>query len=228
MRLHSVWTWLGEEAYGATLELQEKIRRLVIAGTHPETLLLVEHRPVITLGRHAIPDHILVDQEALLNSGITVYRTNRGGDVTYHGPGQLVGYPIFKITQGIRQHMWSMADGLRHLLSEIGVNASWRDDRPGLWVGSSKICAFGVHVQKRVAIHGFALNVSTDLNHFKQIVPCGLRDSQVTSIQALTGTIWPLAELAAQVPAAFTKTFDRDFQPIAADTLRFQTENETH
>jgi lipoyl(octanoyl) transferase len=228
MLLSSVWTWLGNVAYGPTLELQERIRESVIAGNHPETLLLVEHPPVITLGRSAVPEHILVDQATLSHSGIDVVQTKRGGDVTYHGPGQLVGYPIFRVSKGIRQHMLAMAEGLTHLLHGLGVAAEWRRDCPGLWVGPAKLCAFGVHVRKRVAIHGFALNVSTDLASFKQIIPCGLRAAEVTSIQALTGRFLPLAELASQVPLAFEKSFGRDFQSMAAVTLRLQSENVSH
>lgn len=223
-----VWTWLGRVAYGTVLELQQKIRDSVIAGNHPETLLLVEHPSVITLGRSAVSDHILADRATLSRSGIEVIQTTRGGGVTYHGPGQLVGYPIFHVSKGIRQHMFAMADGLGTLLRGLGVEAEWRNDCPGLWVGAAKLCAFGVHIRKRVAMHGFALNVSTDLAGFKQIIPCGLRTAGVTSIQALTGKALPLADMASLVPAAFEKSFGRCLRSIADVTLRLQSDNVSH
>jgi lipoyl(octanoyl) transferase len=162
---------------------------------------------VITLGRSADAAHVLAPAAELARRGVTVSAASRGGDVTYHGPGQLVGYPILELGRGVVAHLEAMAAGLAALLAELGIAARWRRDVPGLWVDGAgpggapaKICAFGVHVRRRVAIHGFALNVTTDLDAFGLIVPCGLRDAAVTSIGALGGGsgVPALAELAGR------------------------------
>lgn len=220
----TVWTWLGSVPYSTVLNLQEKIRESVIAGNHPETLLLVEHPSVITMGRGAVADHILVDRATLLKAGTEVIQTTRGGDVTFHGLGQLVGYPIFRIPKGIRQHMVEMAEGLTVLLRGLGVAAEWRNDRPGLWAGTAKLCAFGVHVRRRVAMHGFALNVTTDLTLFKQIIPCGLRTAEVTSIRQLSGQNLSVAEVAQLVPPAFEQSFGRSLRFIDPAEMRLRSE----
>jgi len=182
-----------------------------VAGRGPETLLLCEHDPVITLGRSAEAANVLAPAAQLARLGVAVHAASRGGDVTYHGPGQLVGYPILQLRRGVVAHLEGMAAGLAALLAEMGIVSRWRRDAPGLWVDGAgaggapaKICAFGVHVRRRVAIHGFALNVATDLDAFRLIVPCGLSGASVTSIAALrAGTPTPavamLAERAAEM-----------------------------
>jgi len=215
--------WLGRVPFAAAVELQEAIRADVLHGRGPETLLLLEHDPVVTLGRRAEPAHLLASEAELARRGIAVARASRGGDVTYHGPGQLVGYPIVRLRPdgGVTGHLRAMADGLAAVLSRQGVTAEWRREAPGLWItsgaasaatsGAAKICAFGVHVHRRVAIHGFALNLTVDLEAFRLIVPCGLADTTVTSLQAITGRSPPIEEMAADVAQAFSRTFDRPF-----------------
>jgi len=192
--------------FAETVELQEQLRRDVIAGHAPETLLFCEHEPVITLGRSARATNVLVPADELARRGVAVHAVSRGGDVTYHGPGQLVGYPIVRLRGGLVAHLEAMARALATLLATFGVAATWRRDAPGLWINDgersrpAKICAFGVHVRHRVTIHGFALNVTTALDAFDLIVPCGLREADVTSIEALTRaapTVEALAPLAA-------------------------------
>jgi lipoate-protein ligase B len=176
--------------FAETADLQEDVRRRVLEGTGPETLLLCEHQPVITLGRSARAEHVLVPREELERRGIALHAASRGGDATYHGPGQLVGYPIVRLRGGVVGHLRAMADGLRAVLAELGIAAVFRREAPGLWVEqaagepAAKICAFGVNIHRRVAIHGFALNVTTALDAFDVIVPCGLRGARVTSIAA--------------------------------------------
>jgi lipoyl(octanoyl) transferase len=193
--------------FAAAAALQEKVREEVLSGERGDTLLLCEHDPVITLGRSARPEHVLLPPEALARQGIEVQRASRGGDVTYHGPGQLVGYPIFRLRRGLVRHMEDMAAAIVSVLEGLGIAGQWRRDLPGVWVGSEKICAFGVHVRHRVAIHGFALNVSTALDAFATIVPCGLRSGGVTSIARLRGSAPPLADLAVSVASAFAIAF---------------------
>jgi lipoyl(octanoyl) transferase len=202
------WRWLGRVPFAATAELQERLRREVLSGQGPQTLLLCEHDPVITLGRSARRAHVLASGAELSRLGIAVHDASRGGDVTYHGPGQLVGYPILRLRAGVVDHLTAMARGLSALLASFGIAASWRRDAPGLWVAGTadprpaKICAFGVHVQRRVAIHGFALNVTTALDAFNLIVPCGLRGVRATSIEVLTGATPSLSSLAARAADA--------------------------
>jgi lipoyl(octanoyl) transferase len=209
---------LGRVPFAPTAELQERLRRAVLEGRGPETLLLCEHDPVITLGRSAKPAHVLAAPSELERRGIAVHAASRGGDATYHGPGQLVGYPILRLRGGVVGHLRAMAEGLAAVLAELGVTAVWRRDAPGLWVEPAgqppaKICAFGVNVHRRVAIHGFALNVTTALDAFDLIVPCGLRGVAVTSIAAFVPAP-PLASLAARAAellgAAYGVTFARE------------------
>ena len=194
--------------------LQERLRADVLAGTGPETLLLLEHDPVITLGRSAAAANVLASAAELSRRGIDVVRTTRGGDVTYHGPGQLVGYPIVRLRGGVVAHMTGMARAIAAVLNEYGIDARWRREAAGLWVGDAKICAFGVHVRSRVTMHGFALNVAADVSPFNLIVPCGIAGVRTTSMGAL-GVAPPelealAAAVAARLGAEVGVTFTRD------------------
>ncbi len=217
------WRWLGRTPYDRAALLQETLREAVWRGDEPDTLLLCEHDPVITLGRGAGHGNVLISERELARRGLPLLRSSRGGDVTYHGPGQLVGYPVFKLRRGVVDHMESMAAAVAAVLGQVldpvlaplGIRAEWRRREPGLWVGQDKICAFGVHVRHKVAIHGFALNVNVDPAAFSVIVPCGLRGVGVTSIARLVGSSPPLPDLAARVALAFPRAFgfgarDRD------------------
>jgi lipoyl(octanoyl) transferase len=201
------WTWLGRIPYQPVLELQEQIRDEILAGRRRETLLLLEHPAVITLGRHADPAHVLLSMPALRARGIEMCRTSRGGDVTFHGPGQLVGYPIFRLRRGVRAHMQAMAMSIVEWLAGLGLAAEWRASTPGVWVGSDKICAFGVHVRHRIATHGFALNLATDLDGFSTIIPCGLATAGVTSLQRQIGNA-PAPEAVAR---SLIRLFEKNF-----------------
>jgi lipoyl(octanoyl) transferase len=211
------WRWLGRVPFAETVEVQERLREDVIAGRAAETLLLCEHDPVITLGRSARAAHVLASREELARRGVAVHAASRGGDVTYHGPGQLVGYPIMRLRGGLVSHLEAMARGLGALLAPMGLAAAWRRDAPGLWIDRgngnalAKICAFGVHVRHRVTMHGFALNVSTALDAFDLIVPCGLRDVAVTSIAALAGAAPSVEALAPRAAAALGEAFGVSF-----------------
>ena len=201
------WTWLGRLPYGPALRLQEEIRNEILAGRRRELLVMLEHPAVITLGRHADPAHVLLPIPALRARGIEVCRTSRGGDVTFHGPGQLVGYPIFRLRRGVRAHMQAMATSIVEWLACLGLEAEWRASSPGVWLGREKICAFGVHVRHRIATHGFALNLATDLDGFSTIVPCGLSATGVTSLARKIGSA-PPPEIAAR---SLIGLFERNF-----------------
>ena len=217
-----VWRWLGRVPFAATAREQERLRADVLRGDAPETLLLCEHDPVVTLGRSADPAHVLAPRAELARRGVEVESASRGGDVTYHGPGQLVGYPIVRLRGGILGHVTAMARAIAAVLAELGIDARWRREAPGLWVGGAggdegaKICAFGVHVHRRVAIHGFALNVARELDGFDLIVPCGLRAARTTSIakQLAPGrSPPPLHLLAARVAGTLGRELGVTFVP---------------
>jgi lipoyl(octanoyl) transferase len=220
------WAWLGRLPYARALALQERVHADVVAGRAPETLLLLEHDPVITLGRHADPAHVLAGAEALGRDGIIVFRTSRGGDVTYHGPGQLVGYPIFRLPRGIKAHVTAMAGAVVAVLADLGITAAWRPAQPGVWVGDDKICAVGVQVRRRVTLHGFALNVNVDLAGFGHIVPCGLPSAGVTSIGGLHRCAPALPALAERLAGAFARSFATDRVRIPAASSRLQIADE--
>jgi lipoyl(octanoyl) transferase len=230
----AVWRWLGRVPFAATAREQEALRQRVLRGDAPETLLLCEHDPVVTLGRSADPANVLAPRDELARRGVEVHAASRGGDVTYHGPGQLVGYPIVRLRTGVVGHVTAMARAIASVLRELGIEASWRRETPGLWItsagedrGSSsergsnsvrgrKICAFGVHVHRRVAIHGFALNVGGALDGFDLIVPCGLATSRTTSIASEIGagrSVPALHVLASRVANALGRELDVPFIP---------------
>jgi lipoyl(octanoyl) transferase len=215
----ATWAWLGRARFAPTAALQEAIRGDVLAGRSAGTILFCEHDPVITLGRGARAEHVLASAGELDRRGIERVQASRGGDVTYHGPGQLVGYPVLRLRRGVVAHIEAMAAAVIEVLASLGVTAEWRRACPGVWVGADKICAFGVHVRHGVAIHGFALNVSTELDAFETIVPCGLRASGVTSVRKLTGAAPSLPALAGAMALACTRAFARPFREVRPDEL---------
>lgn len=214
------WAWLGRARYLPVLELQEELRRRVLCGRGGDTLLLVEHEPVITLGRHADAAHVLLPRAELAARGVEVVATARGGDVTYHGPGQLVGYPVFRLRRGVLDHLERLATALVAVGAELGVALDWRREPAGLWIGAEKLVAFGLHVHRDVAIHGFALNARTPLEAFRWIVPCGLAAAGVTSLAARLGAAAPgPEELAPRVAAAIAAAMRRPAAQVPAEDL---------
>ena len=183
------------------------------AGEGDEHLLLLEHPHVYTLGRNAAAADVLAPAAALAVRGIEVHESDRGGQVTYHGPGQLVGYPILDLSpdrRDVRRYMRDLQETLRRTLADYGVAAEARGGGElGLWVGGAKIASLGVHLKRWVTTHGFALNVTTDLDLFAGIVPCGLQGVTMASIASLTGDRPPLAEVAARHAVHFGAVFER-------------------
>jgi lipoyl(octanoyl) transferase len=216
------WVWLGRAPYAQVLSVQERIRDGVIRGTDSETLLLVEHPTVITLGRNADPANVLASPRDLEERGIRVLRVSRGGDVTVHGPGQLVGYPVFRVRDGVRAHVTAMGAAVVAVLAELGIFADWRPSHPGIWLGEKKICAVGVHVRRGVAMHGFALNVNVDLALFATIIPCGLRGFGVTSIAEVLGAAPSLDELVQKTVGGFEHSFGVRMERISVSDSRLQ------
>jgi lipoyl(octanoyl) transferase len=184
--------------------MEEVRRRVHTEGDTAERLLFVEHDPVITLGRAADERHVLAPE------GVDVVRTSRGGDVTWHGPGQLVVYPVVRLRRGLLHHLETVAGALVEELAALGVaGAAWRREPAGVWLGGAKLAACGVHVSRSVAIHGFALNVTSEsLRGFARVVPCGLAAARVTCI-AEHAEAPPIAALAARVAARLANGWGR-------------------
>lgn len=221
-RLH--WSFLGRIPYAPAVALQEQLRKDVRDGRGPEHLLLVEHPPVFTLGRNASPDDVVAPEDWLHRHGVEVHRASRGGKVTYHGPGQLVGYPIIDLNpdrRDVRRYVHDLQEVLILTLAELGIAAHRRQGQAfiGVWAGGQKVASIGVHLAHWITIHGFALNVATDLSHFSGIVACGLPEVRMASIERLTGQAPALAEVAARVAEHFGRIFARQLVHVAADSL---------
>ncbi|HHY92487.1 MAG TPA: lipoyl(octanoyl) transferase LipB [Firmicutes bacterium] len=203
--------WLGRQEYGATLAYQKELVEKVRRGEEPDTLLLVEHDPVITLGRMAKKEHLFLSPEALRERGISLFAVERGGDVTYHGPGQLVGYPILDLNRHGRDlHLLlrNYEEVLIRTLADFGVAARRFPPYTGVWVGKEKVAAIGVAVEHWVSFHGFAFNVDPNLNHFGLIVPCGISQYGVTSLARLLGRPVGLTEVVPSVVRHFAAVFN--------------------
>jgi len=182
---------LDREPYGRAWDLQHRLVAARQEERIDDILLLMEHDPVVTLGRAADASHILASTDKLRQAGIGVHRVERGGDVTYHGPGQLVGYPILSLQAyhlGASDYMHSLEEVLVHTMHDLGVPAHRRVGVIGVWVGTErKIASLGARIERGVTYHGFALNVAPNLDHFRLIVPCGLTDIRITSMQRELG-----------------------------------------
>jgi len=223
------WTFLGRRTYRTALRLQYSHARRVAAGAAP-LLFLLEHPPVITLGRHADLANLKLSEEELAARGLEVHRVKRGGDVTYHGPGQLVGYPVASLGSiSVPRWVEGNAQAVVRFLHSHQIPASWLRGNPGVWVGGDKIAALGFHISRRVSTHGFALNVDPDLSHFNNIVPCGLRDRGVTSMRVLGVRIPALREAAEQMAGLVAESFGWSLgNARPADQVLNEIEASTH
>jgi len=193
---------LGLCPYGRAWEIQKQLHAERLAGKIPDTLILVEHPHVYTLGKNADARHLLASQEYLAARGIAVFQVDRGGDITYHGPGQLVGYPIFDLRdhrQSIAWYVNTVEEALIKTLAGFAIRAERIRGLTGIWVGDSKIAAIGMRVARWVTMHGFALNVTTDLSLYNGIVPCGLATKGLTRMIDLNPTVAMEAVKAAVI-----------------------------
>jgi lipoyl(octanoyl) transferase len=198
---------LGNMDYLAAWDEQRRTHAAVADGREPPTLLLVEHPPTITFGKKGGRENLLVREDFLTGKGFTLHDIERGGDVTYHGPGQLVGYPIFRVGREVQVFLRRLESAVVRLLASYGVAAAGSPGYAGVWVGNDKVCAIGVAIKRDVSFHGFALNVSTNLGHFNYIVPCGLQGKGVTSLETLLGRAVTLEDVKPKLVAALRETF---------------------
>jgi lipoyl(octanoyl) transferase len=191
--------------YAAALEEQERLVAARRRDACPDTLLLLEHPPVITFGRRSDPRNVLLDREGLARRGIELHETGRGGDVTFHGPGQLVGYPVVRLPRERRdahRYLRDLEQALIHTAAGYGLTARRQPGWTGVWVGEAKLAAIGVRLSTGwITSHGFAINVSTDLTYFETIVPCGISERGVTSLAELLDAPPALEEVAGRVAA---------------------------
>lgn len=207
---------LGRMGYRECWALQREMLEQRHDGTIPDTLLLTEHPPVYTLGTSSDPHHLLAGEEDLRNLGAEVVEVDRGGDVTFHGPGQLVGYPIFDLTQhgqDLARYLRMLEETIIRVLRRYDIAGSRTPGYTGVWVGGDKICAIGIKASRWISMHGFALNVNTDLAYFRHIIPCGIFERGVTSMQDLLGSAQDLHAVEAAVARECADVFGLDLSP---------------
>ena len=208
---------IGLTSYSAALQVQQQVHEEVLTGGN-DTLILCEHTHVFTFGKSAARNNLIVSPEFLIKIEAEVYETDRGGDITYHGPGQLVGYPIINLRKhgiGVKKYVSTLEQSIINALATFEILAYQMEGLTGIWVGQKgserKIGAIGIRIRNGVSMHGFALNVTTDLSYFQHIVPCGITDKNVTSIhqEIGRGTITEFAD-------AFQNSFKTEWQKALA------------
>jgi lipoyl(octanoyl) transferase len=208
----------GRVPYGKALEMQYDLLAKRQEDKIKDTLILLEHDPVITMGKRGNHDDILAEKEYLKEIGTEIFEIERGGEVTYHGPGQIVGYLIINLYNHQRK-IRSFVEKLEGIFIELlentyGIKAGRDSEHTGVWVGNEKITAIGIAIKKGVTMHGFAFNINTDLSHYNWIVPCGIHDRGVTSLQKLTGRVQPIEKVQEQIVTFFCRTFGYEVPEI--------------
>jgi lipoate-protein ligase B len=212
---------LGVRQYREVWELQHELHDAVREGREPDTWIVVEHTPVVTLGRQAKRENLLLSDEAFAAQGIDVVQIERGGDVTYHGPGQIVVYPIRKLERfrEVVPLVRALESAAIEACARFGVEAARWSEHAGVWVGRNQICAIGLAVQKMVSLHGIALNASTELTYDRLINPCGLQDRGITSLSKETGRYVTVAEAKRVLLEELARTFEVTFVPGRLHTV---------
>jgi lipoate-protein ligase B len=224
-RQHAAPMWLlemGIELYESAWALQHSLVQARLQDTVPDVLMMLEHTPVITLGRRAESGNVLASPDVLKDAGISVFRVERGGDVTYHGPGQLVGYPILKLCEygiGVSDYMHLLEEVIIRALRDLGLRAQRREGIIGVWIGPDKIASLGTRVERGVTYHGFALNINPAMEHFDFIIPCGITDGGVTSATRELEHPVPMSQAKKAVRRWFAELFRVRLEPVAADGL---------
>ncbi|GAB6178707.1 lipoyl(octanoyl) transferase LipB [Desulfotomaculum defluvii] len=215
---------LGEIDYLDALAMQEKLLQLRQQNKVPDIMLLLQHPPTLTLGTRENRHNIITPEVELAKQGVKIYKINRGGDVTYHGPGQIVGYPIINLNgygKSVRVYVDKLEEVFIQLLGyEYGITAGRDSQYTGVWVGGEKITAIGCAVKRWVTMHGFAFNVNTNLNHFHWINPCGITDRGVTSLQKILGRPQDIGKVNDQVISHFSRVFNCEAELIDRQNLQ--------
>ncbi|HEX2241348.1 MAG TPA: lipoyl(octanoyl) transferase LipB [Actinomycetota bacterium] len=204
-------SWLGSMDYAEAWSLQRELFLARLDGDIHDCVMLLEHPPTYTLGRRARAEDVVYGERQRAAKGIALYKVDRGGRATYHGPGQLVGYPILALGEryDVVSYLRKLEEALIRTADELGVAAGRDEEHTGVWVGPNKLAAIGVKITRGITMHGFALNVSTDLSMFRGIVPCGLEDRWVTSIENESGRKFSVKEVAATAARHVADVFDR-------------------
>lgn len=218
---------LGRTDYEPAWRLQRRLVALRSAGAIGDALLLTEHEHVYTLGTTGDANHLLAGPEELRTRGAKVYAVERGGDVTYHGPGQIVGYPILDLNGyylDLHRYLRDLEEVVIRTLADYGITGTRDAEFTGVWAGTAKIAALGVKVSRWVTMHGFALNVSTDLSYFDRIIPCGIFHKGVTSMEQLLGARVPIAEVSDGLAKHFAGVFGAEIEEITAEALTQQAQ----
>ena len=222
---------LGIEEYGKVFELQKKLNHARRNGTLPDTVIFLEHHPCFTVGRSGGFEHILVSEQFLKQVGIRVYETDRGGDITYHGPGQLVCYPILDLNgfgRDVHFYARQIEETLIRTLKSFNIIAGRKEEYPGVWVESAKIAAEGIGVQHWVTMHGVSLNVCPDLNHFSLIIPCGISALGVTSMEELLGSKVDIEIVKQEMRRQFCEVFSMVLEDVTMDDIKEMVEGNQH
>jgi lipoyl(octanoyl) transferase len=213
---------LGVTEYESCWNLQRQLFDLRLAEAIPDTLLLTQHLPVYTIGRSGDPNHLLAPPGELQEKGIALFYNDRGGDITYHGPGQLVGYPILDLHNyylDLHRYLRDIESVIINVLARFGIRGTRIEGYTGVWVGNDKVCAIGIKSGRWVTMHGFALNVCTDLTYFDRIIPCGIFEKGITSIQELLGRTVTIAEVIPELLREFAGVFRADIERALIDDI---------
>jgi lipoyl(octanoyl) transferase len=221
---------IGIEEYGKAFALQKKLNEARRNKTIPDTVIFLEHHPCFTIGRKGGFDHILASDRILDQEGIRVYETDRGGDITYHGPGQLICYPILDLNgfeSDVHLYARRMEEALICTLETFGIAAGRREEYPGVWVGAAKIGAEGISVQHWVTMHGVSLNVCPDLRHFSFIVPCGISALGVTSMEKLLGHQIEMTPVKEEMRRQFGRIFNLTLKDVGLEQMMEMAEGHT-
>jgi lipoyl(octanoyl) transferase len=215
---------LGRVEYGAALDIQKHTERAVVTGRQPDTLLLLEHPHTLTLGRRSVAGGIVAPDEVLHERGVTVFETNRGGKVTYHGLGQIVGYPIINLSparEDVHRFVRDLEEALIRTVGDFGIEAFRIQGLTGVHTPRGKVAAIGVHIARWVTTHGFALNVNTDLSYFDLIVAC--EGEPVTSMKDLLGHELELSAVEDRIIGRFAEVFEMEYSHRGTETQRIET-----
>jgi lipoate-protein ligase B len=202
---------LGLMEYQEAYKLQRILHHQRVEGKISDVLLLLEHPPTITIGKSGTLDNVLVSRERLAQQGISLFFIERGGDVTYHGPGQLVGYPILDLRErrkDLHRYVYNLEEVILQTLRDFSIDADRDEGHPGVWVKEEEIAAIGLSLRRWVSMHGFALNVNIDLEHFSFINPCGFSDRRATSMSKILGSHVPMQEATNSLISHFYDVFD--------------------